>query len=41
VATAIAERLVIMVSGQVALETTSAAFTADLDAQRRFWGEPR
>jgi len=38
VATAIAERLVIMVSGQVALETTSAAFTADLDAQRRFLG---
>jgi len=38
VATAIAERLVIMVSGQVALETTSAAFTADLDAQRQYLG---
>src|SRR5437588_3210660 len=38
VATAIAERLVIMVSGRIALETTAAEFTADVDAQRRYLG---
>lgn len=38
VATAIAERLAIMVSGKIALETTSSAFTNDVDAQRRYLG---
>jgi branched-chain amino acid transport system ATP-binding protein len=38
VATAIAERLMVMVSGQIALETTSSAFSGDVDAQRRYLG---
>ncbi len=38
VATALAERLVVMVTGQIVLETTSAAFLADEEAQRRYLG---
>ncbi|MCC6313947.1 MAG: ABC transporter ATP-binding protein [Thermomicrobiales bacterium] len=38
VATALAERLVIVVNGRVALETTSAAFIADPAAQHRYLG---
>jgi branched-chain amino acid transport system ATP-binding protein len=37
-ATAVADRLLVMVSGEVALETTSAALLADEDAQRRYLG---
>jgi len=38
VATALADRLVIIVNGRVALDTTAAAFTADVAAQRRLLG---
>src|SRR3954462_9411263 len=37
-ATAVADRLLVMVGGEVALETTSAQFLADEDAQRRYLG---
>ncbi len=38
VATALADRLVIMVNGRVALETTSREFQVDQEAQRRLLG---
>ncbi|MBX6342411.1 MAG: ABC transporter ATP-binding protein, partial [Thermomicrobiaceae bacterium] len=38
VAAALAERLVVMVTGQIVLETTSAAFLADEELQRRYLG---
>jgi branched-chain amino acid transport system ATP-binding protein len=38
VAAALADRLVVMVSGQIAVETTAAALLADPDAQRRYLG---
>ena len=38
VAAAVAEKLVIMVTGRIALETTSAELLADLDAQRQHLG---
>ena len=38
VATSVAERLLVMVSGQIAAETTSAALESDPEAQRRFLG---
>jgi branched-chain amino acid transport system ATP-binding protein len=37
-ATALADRILIMVSGQVALETTAAELQADPEAQRRYLG---
>jgi branched-chain amino acid transport system ATP-binding protein len=37
-ATAVADRLLVMVHGEVALETTSAELLADEDAQRRYLG---
>jgi branched-chain amino acid transport system ATP-binding protein len=37
-ATAVADRLLVMVHGEVALETTSAELLADTDAQRRYLG---
>jgi branched-chain amino acid transport system ATP-binding protein len=37
-ATAVADRLLVVVSGEVALETTSADLLADEDAQRRYLG---
>jgi branched-chain amino acid transport system ATP-binding protein len=37
-ATAVADRLLVMLGGEIALETTSAALLADEDAQRRFLG---
>ncbi|MGZ4507965.1 MAG: ABC transporter ATP-binding protein [Blastococcus sp.] len=37
-ATSVADRLLVMVGGEVALETTSAALLADEDAQRRYLG---
>ncbi len=37
-ATAVADRLLVMVHGEVALETTSAELLADDDAQRRYLG---
>ena len=37
-ATAVADRLLVVVHGQVALETTSADLLADEDAQRRYLG---
>ena len=37
-ATAVADRLLVMVHGEVALETTSADLLADEDAQRRYLG---
>ena len=37
-ATAVADRLLVMVHGEVALETTSSALLADEDAQRRYLG---
>jgi branched-chain amino acid transport system ATP-binding protein len=40
-ATSVADRLLVMVHGQVALETTSAALLADEDAQRRYLGVDR
>jgi branched-chain amino acid transport system ATP-binding protein len=38
VATALADRLLVMVSGEIAHETTAARLLADEDAQRRFLG---
>jgi branched-chain amino acid transport system ATP-binding protein len=38
VATALAERVLIMVTGRIALETTATALLADTDAQRRYLG---
>ena len=38
VATAVGERQLVMVSGRIAAETTSAELVADPDAQRRFLG---
>ena len=38
VATSVAERLLVMVSGQIAAETTSAVLESDPEAQRRFLG---
>jgi branched-chain amino acid transport system ATP-binding protein len=38
VATAVSERIAIMVTGKIALETTSAALLADEAAQRRYLG---
>ncbi|MBV9280178.1 MAG: ABC transporter ATP-binding protein [Chloroflexi bacterium] len=38
VAAALADRLVVMVSGQIAVETTAEALLADPDAQRRYLG---
>jgi branched-chain amino acid transport system ATP-binding protein len=37
-ATALADRILIMVSGRIALETTAAQLLADEDAQRRYLG---
>ena len=37
-ATAVADRLLVMVHGEIALETTSAALLADEQAQRRYLG---
>ena len=38
VATSIAERQLVMVSGRIAAETTATALVADADAQRRYLG---
>jgi branched-chain amino acid transport system ATP-binding protein len=38
VATVLAERVLIMVTGRIALETTATALLADKDAQRRYLG---
>jgi branched-chain amino acid transport system ATP-binding protein len=38
VATALADRILIMVAGRIALETTAAALEGDVDAQRRYLG---
>ncbi|MGZ8688795.1 MAG: ABC transporter ATP-binding protein [Gaiellaceae bacterium] len=38
VATEVAERQLVMVSGRIAAETTAAALTSDPDAQRRYLG---
>ena len=38
VATALADRILVMVSGRIALETTAAALDADEEAQRRYLG---
>jgi branched-chain amino acid transport system ATP-binding protein len=38
VATALADRILVMVSGRIAVETTAAALAADEDAQRRYLG---
>jgi branched-chain amino acid transport system ATP-binding protein len=38
VATALADRIVIMVSGRIAAQTTAAALLEDVDAQRRYLG---
>jgi len=38
VATSVASRLLVMVNGLVALETTSSAMKADEDLQRRYLG---
>jgi branched-chain amino acid transport system ATP-binding protein len=38
VATALADRILVMVSGRIAVETTAAALEADEDAQRRYLG---
>ena len=37
-ATAVADRLLVIVHGEVALETTSAELLVDTDAQRRYLG---
>jgi branched-chain amino acid transport system ATP-binding protein len=37
-ATAVAERILIMVSGRIAVETTAAELTGDIEAQRRYLG---
>lgn len=41
VATALAQRQLIMLRGQIALETTAAALAGDIDAQRRYLGVAR
>jgi branched-chain amino acid transport system ATP-binding protein len=41
VATALAERQLIMLRGQIAVETTALALAADVDAQRRYLGVAR
>ena len=38
VATAIAERLLVMVAGSIAAETTAAELTSDVELQRRYLG---
>jgi branched-chain amino acid transport system ATP-binding protein len=38
VATALAQRVLVMVGGEIALETTAGALTADTEMQRRFLG---
>jgi branched-chain amino acid transport system ATP-binding protein len=38
VATALADRILVMVAGRIALETTAAELSADEDAQRRYLG---
>ena len=38
VATSIAERLLVMIAGSIAAETTAAQLTADVELQRRFLG---
>ena len=38
VATALAERQLVMVGGEIAVETTAAELNADADAQRRYLG---
>ena len=38
VATAIADRLLVMVAGSLAVETTAAELTSDVELQRRFLG---
>jgi ABC-type branched-subunit amino acid transport system ATPase component len=38
VATSLAERQLVMVGGEIALETTAAKLAADTDMQRRFLG---
>ncbi|MBV9334686.1 MAG: ABC transporter ATP-binding protein [Solirubrobacterales bacterium] len=37
-ATAVAERILVMVSGRIALETTATELTGDIEAQRRYLG---
>ena len=37
-ATAVAERILVMVSGRIALETTASELTGDVEAQRRYLG---
>ena len=41
VATALAERQLVMIAGEIAAETTAAALTADPDAQQRYLGVTR
>ena len=41
VATALAERQLVMVAGEIATETTASALTADPDAQQRYLGVTR
>jgi branched-chain amino acid transport system ATP-binding protein len=41
VATALAQRQLIMLRGQIAVETTAAALATDVDAQRRYLGVAR
>jgi branched-chain amino acid transport system ATP-binding protein len=41
VATALADRQLIMLRGHIALETTAAILAADLEAQRRYLGVAR
>ncbi|HYZ81122.1 MAG TPA: ABC transporter ATP-binding protein [Solirubrobacteraceae bacterium] len=38
VATSVADRVLVMVSGRIAVETTAAELSADADAQRRYLG---
>jgi branched-chain amino acid transport system ATP-binding protein len=37
-ATAVAQRILVMVSGRIALETTATELTGDVEAQRRYLG---
>ena len=37
-ATAVAERILVMVSGRIALETTATELSGDTEAQRRYLG---
>jgi ABC-type branched-subunit amino acid transport system ATPase component len=37
-ATAVAERILVMISERVALETTATELTGDVEAQRRYLG---